>query len=706
MSKRIEDVLRKAGGQTIGSETTRQLGEVDESLRDRLGVTEGFGRDVDTGEAVLGLGKVATKAAKLVKDQFDRASAAKIIDKSRESLTKKLDEIDKLPPKDQFGELQKLAVDIDDLDGELGYMSETVRKDVINAYKNEFRGRMQNKVKSAMALFTTSAQNKIQEGIDIAVNSAIENPNQDPSAALAAVNTDINNFAMNDTQKEIMKNKAMAELYTGIARGHRGREDRKALRSALSSKEFKDNLPKAEYARLYAYANNEPGGPASESILSKGFRAALVNGDLSSVAEAVSQLDDSKPMKKAGGALLHTMTANVGSRSGLISKPELNKILSTKGITSVQRAAILSGISKLNDYHRKDPNMFRKAHDPEYFKATEEEWYKKYGVGKATNAEAASIGMQLVEVSSSKIKGKGNPFKQRILDIRQEADFDATVYGANLDRYLQTAKQQMVRAGVPKKVADAKIGVTSLLAQFSNDELGFINVAQAQRATDKPKVIKFMPDVEKLESLITREDLKLIRSMPNSDDTLAALGVLSTDAAIIKLESQNKPITDSGAAWETIDNHIRVEAKAYINKIRSASLAVEASKGKFGNMAQVKNRHGHPIVFPKAVLDSESNAANLRTWTRSMQPLSLRKLSEGTEMFDATTNERLSDGRTESYIEPIKGGQGYRLMLRTLDPASGKYLSPGPARRRDGSLLEWSKYEIVKGRTGLTPKAK
>ena len=104
MSKRIEDVLRKAGGQTIGSETTRQLGEVDESLRDNLGVTEGFGRDVETGDALLGLGKVATKAAKLVKDQFDRASAAKIIDKNRESLTKKLDEIDKLPPKDQFGD--------------------------------------------------------------------------------------------------------------------------------------------------------------------------------------------------------------------------------------------------------------------------------------------------------------------------------------------------------------------------------------------------------------------------------------------------------------------------------------------------------------------------------------------------------------------------------------------------------------------------
>ena len=707
MTKRIEDVLRRAGGDVVPTESSRRLGEVDESIRDRLNVTEGFGREVDSGDAIIGLGKVATKAAKIVKDQYDRASASKLIDKNREEVTAELDKIDKLPPKDQFKELQRLATKISDLEGELDYMAEDTRNNVINAYKNEFKGRMQKKVKSAIAMFTTAAQNKIQEGMDIAANSLTENPNQAIEDVLTSVNTDINNYAENDVQKQIMQDKAISTAYTAIANGYRGREDRKSLRAALESDEFKRNLSKSDYSRLYAYANNEPNGPVSESILNKGFRTTLVNGNLNGIFEAVSQLDDSKPMRKAGGALAHKLANGTGGRSGLISNSDLNSILNTKGLTEVQKAAIRSGVSKVNGFHRNDPNVFRQAHDPDYNKLTEKEWYKKHGIGKATNAEAAQDGMQLVTASSSKIKGASNPFQQQLLSMKRDAGHDPTVYGANLNRALMTAKQQMLKSGVSKKEANALIGVTTLLATYSQDELGYINVAQAQNAAKDPKVIRFTPDREKLDKMLSRTERKLLTDMPDSDAVLTALGVLATDAAIVKLEKDGKPVTDDADAWETVDTYTRIELRSLIKeKLMQGRTALETSKGRYSNGSLVKNKQGAALSFPKAMLESDSNISNRNKWSRLIQPYALKSLASGSEIFDETTKTRLQEGSIETYIEHIRGGLGVRLMIRNIDPSTGKHLSPGPARRRDGSIVEWSYGDITSGNIGLTPKAK
>ena len=247
---RIDELIDSITGKQKLSKVAEQLGETDKSIRDQLGVSKKPGRDLDAGEIALGLAGAVIPAARLVKDQFDSAEAAKAVSDSSEALDAQIKDIEQMSPKNQYKALQALTGNLDELEKKLAPIDDVIRETVVAEYKKGFKTKIDKALRKHLSQFHAQAQFQFNTKADELANQLTLTPSGNIPAQVEAAMGQLAAWFPDKNRRAVAQAQLLQAAYDAAATGYRGREDRAGLRIALQSKEYKNNMSKERYQQL------------------------------------------------------------------------------------------------------------------------------------------------------------------------------------------------------------------------------------------------------------------------------------------------------------------------------------------------------------------------------------------------------------------------------------------------------------------------
>lgn len=679
MAKRVNEALRQVSG-NVNPEEARRLGEVDESLRDSLGVAEGFGQDVDTAQAVVGLSRVLSKVAAGVKDQFDRAGAADKIEEHRASITKKLDEIDKTPVEDRWAALQQLGDDIPGLEDDLAFMSDRVKAETIEAYKREFSTRVGSKVKKMLKEVGVARNEKLESHLDTQLKELTDNPEADPAKVNTELTTLITSYYGTESREaKLWQTKIKQEQARAILQGDMNRDQRLAVRGKLP--EFKKHMSVKDYERFHRYAFDKVKGPALESSINKAVATSIALGNLSGLRSLAANNPDNPKLGKAITSMVYHAQSNMEKRGGIITADWLEKEAKKRKLSPSEKVAFMRGGVALNKDFANDPNKWRNQERPDIMELSDEEYFDKFKTSRRTNYEVLRDGKALVTSIES-----GDPKLLQGMKMEMGLVGPPDQYQHNVESSINAAVDSM---GLTKKDKGVYKSALNFALTHDKDSGSYINMSDMFKYIKNEEVRGLTPGYMNAMEMIDDDDQRFVRSTFGAANVLPALSLYSTGAALEYLRREGKDITKNSVEARTkkeLRNRIEAmrDGGKYLGPRRQEDMA---------GINPLKDREGIPMVIEAGYLETSQSQNNWASFSRHTSITNMRHLANSSETFDARTTEYIKNSNAEIFYKPV-GSTGLQLMIKYTVEEGGEAIGEAPIRLRSGELMQFNKYQV------------